>query len=56
MRLARIGCLLLGLALGNTLFANTRIEVLGAVPAPGEKEIVEACAWATCSGSCELIR
>jgi len=41
MRLARIGCLLLGLALGNTLFANTRIEVLGAVPAPGEKEIVE---------------
>lgn len=41
MSLARIGCLLLGLTLGSTVFANTRIEVLGAVPSPGEKEIVE---------------
>lgn len=41
MKLARIGCLLLGLVLGDTLLASTRIEVLGAVPSPGEKEIVE---------------
>ncbi|MBD9503593.1 capsule biosynthesis GfcC family protein [Pseudomonas sp. BGr12] len=41
MKLAPIGCLLLGLVLGNTLLASTRIEVLGAVPAPGEKEIAE---------------
>ncbi|WP_440468553.1 capsule biosynthesis GfcC family protein [Pseudomonas sp. YH-1] len=27
--------------LSNTLLANTRIEVLGAVPSPGEKEIAE---------------
>lgn len=41
MSLARIGCLLLGLTLGSTLSANTRIEVLGAIPSPGEREIVE---------------
>ncbi|MDF3865248.1 capsule biosynthesis GfcC family protein [Pseudomonas denitrificans (nom. rej.)] len=41
MKLVRIGCLLLGLTLGNTLFASTRIEVLGAVPSPGEKQIAE---------------
>ncbi|MEP9317538.1 capsule biosynthesis GfcC family protein [Pseudomonas sp. LABIM340] len=41
MKLAQIGCLLLGLTLGSTLFASTRIEVLGAVPSPGEKEIAE---------------
>jgi hypothetical protein len=41
MNLSRIGCLLIGLTLSTALFANTRIEVLGAVPDPGEKEIAE---------------
>lgn len=41
MKVARIGCLLLGLTLGNTLLANPRIEVQGAVPSPGEKKIAE---------------
>jgi hypothetical protein len=41
MKLSRLGCLLIGLTLSTTMFANTRIEVLGAVSAPGEKEIAE---------------
>jgi hypothetical protein len=41
MKLSRVGCLLLGLTLSNTLFANTRIDVVGAVPSPGEKEIAQ---------------
>ncbi|MGC4010751.1 MAG: capsule biosynthesis GfcC family protein [Pseudomonas sp.] len=41
MKVAQIGCLLLGMTFGNMLFANTRIEVQGAVPSPGEKDIVE---------------
>lgn len=41
MSLARIGWLLALLALSTSLFAATRIEVLGAVPSPGEKEIAE---------------
>lgn len=34
-------CLLVSLAISTTLFANTRIEVLGEVPSPGQKEIAE---------------
>ena len=39
MKIVRHCALLAGLIASTTLFANTRIEVLGEVPAPGEIEI-----------------
>lgn len=41
MTLSRIFWLLVGLAISSSLVANTRIEVLGEVPSPGEVEIIE---------------